>query len=176
MVCADYGVCVRIYYNAGYVTAHKDQTPIPNQFLLSCLQPIGEPCSNQFGYLFASCSLPAFAPLGYPFEVVALRVECPRFRVCSDVAFHVWYELLTTLHQGSLRILSVTGPSMSRVAFWGLLRAVQDASETLNLDRVDIFISYGLLRSRGFGFVLPKRKTTIDLSAQSAEVRPRGAN
>ena len=148
-----------------YATVYKDQAPIPTQFWLSCLQPFGESCLRQFGLLFVLCVLPALAPLEYPVRIVALRVECPRLRVSGDAAFQVWFQLLTALHDAPLRMLSVTAPSMSSVAFWELLRAVQDVCEIrfgqLVLVSVEIHISYGLLRRRGFGYVQPKRQKLL---------------
>jgi hypothetical protein len=38
---------------------------------------------------------------------------------------------------------------------------VQDASEELDLDSVEISITYGLLRSRGFGYVQPERQKLL---------------
>jgi hypothetical protein len=145
-----------------YSIAYKDQASLPTQFLLSILQPGGESYLGQFVFSFQSCSLPAFCPVEYPVDIVALRVECPCFRVCRKVALHVWYELLTTLSHCRLRILSLTVPSMSLIAFWNLLEVVQDVGKQLNLDSVDISITNGLYHCNGFGIPLrPDRQRLL---------------
>jgi hypothetical protein len=112
------------------------------------------------GVRLLSCLLPPGGPLAYPGQTLALLIECPTIRDNAGDPYIAWYELLHGM-EPLMRTLSISAQAMGVRSFSILLSLLEDISEELDLDNINIHIANGLLRVGCFAYTSFNRRVLL---------------